>query len=158
MEFMLGCVAVDPRKRQTIRQLQQHPFIKMAQEEGKLDTAAMEDTNVTGSGTSQGANLYKFQIASVINQVVYRKKSLNASKMKRVESIVEEFNISATGEDQVMLNRKQSGFDEPKLQFGQIEALVAKKLDPFETKRLVERMQLSKDVQLTYDDTLKAFD
>lgn len=55
-------------------------------------------------------------------------------------------------------SRKPARFDEPKLPFGIIEGLVAKKMDPFETRRLVDRMQMSKDVQLTYDDTRKAFD
>ena len=46
MEFMLLCVAVDPKKRHSIAELQKHPFIRLFIEE-KLDTTPMEDTNVT---------------------------------------------------------------------------------------------------------------
>ena len=88
MEFMLGCVTVNPKKRQSISDLQSHNFIKMYQN-NKLDCTPMEYTVVT----DHGANLYKFQTASVINSIVHRRKSLNLQKMKKIESIYEEFNM-----------------------------------------------------------------
>ena len=44
-----------------------------------------------------------------------------------------------------------------KLPFSKIEELVTKKLDPFETKRLVDKLQISKDAQFSYDDAIEAF-
>ena len=119
----------------------------------KLDTTPMTDTNVT----EQGANLYKFQVASVINSVVHRRKSLNMQKMKKIESIYEEFNLTATGEDLVMFNKKLSTESNIRLPFGKINELIGKKLDAFEMKRLVDKLQISKDAMLSYEDAIDSF-
>ena len=49
------------------------------------------------------------------------------------------------------------GNEDPKLQFGVIESLISKKLDPFETKRLADKLQIRKDVLISYEDTVDAF-
>ena len=152
MEFMLGCVTVNPKKRQSISDLLSHNFIKMYREE-KLDCTPMEFTVVT----DHGANLYKFQVASVINSIVHRRKSLNMQKAKKIESIYEEFNMTATGEDLVMFNKKLSTENNIKLSFGKTQELIGKKLDPFETKRLIDKLQISKDAMLSYEDAIDSF-
>lgn len=81
MEFMLGAVMMDPKKRMTLGQLLNHPFIKLHQEE-KLGTQPLDYTTLINQ-----SNLFKFQTAVVINQIMYRKKMINANKMKKIESI-----------------------------------------------------------------------
>ena len=68
MEFMLGCVAMESKKRMTVTQLLNHPFIRFYHE-GKLSTDVMDSTNLLLQ-----ANMYKFQTANVVNQIMLRKK------------------------------------------------------------------------------------
>ena len=43
--------------------------------------------------TSDGANMYKFQVASVFNEIFHRSKTINAEKIKVAESLNQTFNL-----------------------------------------------------------------
>ena len=73
-DFMHGCVAKDPTERMSIKTLQNHEFLLLI---AKLNKDPIDSVN----------SLYKFQVASAINQVVHRKMSLNNAKIKQIESV-----------------------------------------------------------------------
>ena len=110
----------------------------------------MEATNLS----EQGANLYKFQIASVINSIIHRKKSHNRIKMKCIESIkdTEDFKL-LTGRDSALHKKRE----EISLPFMEIGELVTKALDPFEMKRLVEKTRLSKERLYSFHQVMKRY-
>lgn len=80
---------------------------------------------------------------------MHRQKSLTDRKMVNIESIYNEFNVTASGE----------GFTEEdsKLKFSTIVRLVQKKLDAFETKRLVDKLDFHPDTNLTYYEAMEIF-
>ena len=43
------------------------------------------------------------------------------------------------------------------MRFDKISELIENRLDPFELKRLSDKLQIHDDVKLTFDDTLYAF-
>ena len=85
-------------------------------------------------------------MASVINQVVHRQKSLNDTKLKLIMSIQLEF-------DMLGINEIQS----EGLQFGVIESLISRKIGSFETKRLCSKLSLTEDSKLEFAHMVEIF-
>ena len=54
---------------------------------------------------------------------------MNAIKIKKLQSVINEFNMSAMGEEQVMMGKMATNFEEPRLKFSVVEDLISKKLD-----------------------------
>ena len=118
LEFIKACVTSDPKKRSSVRDLLKNTFIKQ-HEQDRLDKTPLEDTNLDADGIS----LLKFQVATVINQAMFRAKIINKQKK---DKLAEFLNPSM-----------KAGHDEQKKTFKDIVHEI-KSIDLFEKRRIFE--------------------
>jgi hypothetical protein len=45
--------------------------------------------------TSDGANMFKFQVASVFNELFHRSKTINVEKMRQAELLYQKFSMNS---------------------------------------------------------------
>ena len=110
-DFIKFFVRENPKKRMTIKELLDSDFITIP----NLTHKPMNETFLIDY-----SNLLQFQSASVLNQVILRKNVINKVKLRKIDSIYEEFMKKATVESAVMSIEKKRKEHIVSLQFSEI--------------------------------------
>ena len=97
--------------------------------------------------TSDGANMFKFQVASVFNELFHRSKTINYEKMQQADQLYQKFSMSS--KESRGRNKKQQSLPEEK-----VKEIMVEEFGSLEVERLfrIYKEKLDDKKELTFDD------
>lgn len=137
VSFVEECLNPNPEERPSTKDLERHIFIQN-HKRGALK-AIVQDYEEEGE---ESINCYKLQISCVMDEIIHRQCSFNATKLRLVQNIEDDFIKALQHERYASQNASFNGegnnSKENTIQFKVVRELIRHQLDSFETERLLK--------------------